>query len=100
MKNKLTPLSQVIERVFTKPSSAFLEISFLFQLRHSWEKIAGKGFAQNAWPIRFKRQELFISLPDSTYIQEMHFVKETLRKKINKKFPFYKVKKIHLHLAK
>ena len=100
MKNKLTPLSQVIEKLFTKSSDRFLEISFLFQLRKSWDSIAGKDFAKQAWPIRYKKQELFISLPNSAYLQEIHFVKESLRTKINKKFPLYKVKKIRLQIAK
>ena len=99
MRKKLVPLSSVIENVFTNQSSAFLEISFLFQLRKSWEKIAGKDFSEKAWPSHFKKNELFISLPDSSYIQEMHFVKDTLREKINKKFPFYKVRKIRLQLS-
>ena len=100
MKNKLSPLSQVIEKVFTKSSPRFLEIAFLFQLRRSWEEIAGKDFAKQAWPLGYKKQELFISLPNSAYLQEVHFVKETLRTKINKKFPLYQVKKIHLQIAK
>ena len=98
MKKKLVPLSSVIETVFTQSSSSFLEISFLFQLRNSWEKIVGKSFYHKSWPIRFKNKELLISLTDSTYVQEMHFVKDTLRKKINQQFPIYKVKKINLLL--
>jgi len=93
-KKPLQALSTVIEALFTEKSSKFLELYFLFQLRQSWRKMAGEEIFQRAKPIRFKNQTLFLKLPDSTHIQEIHFVKESLKKKINSHFPEYKVEKI------
>ena len=93
-KKKLIPLSDAIESLFTKKSSPFLEIYFLFQLKKSWKELAGEEISQKAEPLYFRKQTLFLKLPDSTHIQEMHFVKETLKDKINQKFSDYKVQKI------
>ena len=96
MKKKLIAISSVIEELFSKKSSQFSEIYFLSQLNQSWKKLSGGEISQQAKPIQFKKQILFLQVPDSTYIQEMHFVKEALKNKINQKFPEYKVKKIIL----
>ena len=87
-------LSDIVEGLFTEKSSQFLEIYFLFQLRQAWTKIAGEEISQKAKPIKFKNQTLFLRLPDSTHIQEIHFVKEALKNKINQHFPDYKIQKI------
>lgn len=91
---KLLSLSSVVQELFTGKSSQFLEIYFLFQLRQAWKKLAGEEISQKAKPIQFKKGTLFLKLPDSTHVQEMHFAKETLKNKINQQFPEYKVKKI------
>ena len=87
-------LSAVVEGLFTEKSSQFLEIYFLFQVRRAWAKIAGEEISQRAKPIKFKNHILFLKLPDSTHVQEIHFVKESLKNKINRHFPEYKVKKL------
>ena len=87
-------LSTVVEGLFTEKSSQFLEIYFLFQVRQAWTKIAGEEISQRAKPIKFENQILFLKLPDSTHIQEIHFVKEILKNKINRHFPEYKVEKL------
>ena len=87
-------MSAVVEGLFTEKSSQFLEIYFLFQLRQAWRQVAGEEISQKASPIQFKNQILFLRLPDSTHIQEMHFAKEVLKNKINQHFPDYKIKKI------
>lgn len=87
-------LSAVVEGLFTEKSSQFLEIYFLFQVRRAWTKIAGEEISQKAKPIKFKNHILFLKLPDSTHVQEIHFFKEALKNKINRRFPEYKVKKL------
>lgn len=96
MKPSLIPLSSILENLFKKKSSPFSEIYFLSQLHKHWKHLAGEEIAKFAFPAHFKNQELILSLPDSTHLQEMHFAKEALRKKINKQFPEKKIKKIIL----
>lgn len=100
MKNSLISLSSVLENLFKKKHSPFSEIYFLFQLTRKWKLLAGKNISKYAYPIQFKNHELVLSLPDSTHLQEMHFAKEPLRKKINKWFPDNKIQKITLRVHK
>ncbi|MBC6415136.1 MAG: DUF721 domain-containing protein [Bdellovibrionales bacterium] len=93
---RLSSLASVIEDVFSKKSSRFSEIFFLLQLQRSWKKLAGEEISKKANPVHFKYKTLFLKLPDSSSVQEMHFVKETLKNKINQEFPEYKIEKILL----
>ena len=98
MKAPLVSLSSVLENLFKKKRSPFSEIYFLFQLSQKWKQLAGEEIAKAAFPVQFKNQELILALPDSTHLQEMHFAKETLKKKINKQFPEKKIQKIILRV--
>ena len=100
MKSPLTSLSSVLEDLFKKKQSPFSEIYFLFQLNQNWNELAGEEIAKFASPTHFKNKELILSMPDSTYLQEMHFAKEPLRIKINTQFPERKIKKIILRVRK
>ena len=100
MKKSLVSVSSVLESLFKKKSSHFSEIYFLFQLKQLWSQIAGNEISKQAIPSQFKNNKLFLHLPDSTLLQEMHFAKETLRQKINKRFPSAKVNKIILTVKK
>ena len=96
MKKSLVSISSVLENLFKKKSSHFSEIYFLFQLKQVWNQIVGNKISKFAVPSQFKNNNLFLNLPDSTHLQEMHFVKEALKDKINKRFPKAKIKKIML----
>ena len=98
MKAPLVSLSSVLENLFKKKKSHFSEIYFLFQLSQKWNQLAGEEIAKFAFPAQFKNQELILTLPNSTCLQEMHFAKETLKKKINKQFPEKKIQKIILRV--
>ncbi len=100
MKTAPVPISSVIEALFKKEKSHFSEIYFLFQLSRKWQKLAGGEIARRAVPAQFKAYKLILTLPDSTHLQEMHFVKEALRNKINKHFPDKKIQKIILKVKK
>ena len=99
-KKSLVSLSTVLENLFKNKQSPFSEIYFLFQLSQNWRHLAGEEIAQSAVPVQFKNHELVLALPNSTCLQEMHFAKEALRKKINQQFPEKKIYKIALRVKK
>lgn len=98
MKTPLVSLSHILEGLFKKKGSPFSEIYFLFQLRQNWVKLVGEEIAKSALPVQCKNQELVLTLPDSVHLQEMHFAKEMVRKKINSQFPEKKIQKISLRI--
>ena len=98
MKKSLVSISSVLEGLFKKKSSHFSEIYFLFQLKQAWSQMVGNKISEWAVPSQFKNNILFLNLPDSTHLQEMHFAKEALREKIKARFPTTKIKKITLRV--
>ena len=97
MKKKLIPLRDILEELFKK-NPVFSDIYFLYCLKKSWFLLAGEEITKASYPIRFKNKELTIALPSSSHLQEMHFIKEPLRRKINHSFPYMKVAKILLQV--
>lgn len=97
MKKKLIPLRDILEDLFKK-NTAFSDIYFLYCLKKSWLSLTGEEITKVSCPIRFKNKELTIALPSSSHLQEMHFIKETLKRKINHSFPHIKVAKILLQV--
>ena len=100
MKKPLVSVSSILENLFKKKSSHFSEIYFLFRLKQNWSQIAGNEISKIASLSQFKNNNLFLSLPDSTHLQEMHFAKEALKEKINQQFPEAKIKKLILTVKK
>ncbi len=100
MKAPLIPLSAVLENLFKDSKSVFSEIYFLFQLRQNWRHLAGEEIAGAASPVQFKNQELILALSDSASLQDIHFAREALKKKINRHFPDRKIQKIVLRVER
>ena len=90
------PLSEIILGLFKKKGSLFSDAYFLFRLSQQWKELAGEEISKCAEPVQFKNQALVLALPDSSHLQEIHFFKEILRKKINRRFPDKNIQKIIL----
>lgn len=98
-KGRLIHLSDILEELFKTKASIFSDIYFLYCLKKSWAELAGREIARTGTPVSFKNRELTLALPSSSHLQEMHFVREALRNKINSAFPHAKVEKILLSVG-
>ena len=94
MKKPLFSASSILEELFKKRKSPLSEGYFLCQLHQVWEELAGEEIAKVAQPLCFKHHQLTLALPSSSHMQDLHFVKESLREKINQHFPDRRVKRI------
>lgn len=95
----LSSLQEVMEAIMKeRPSSPFQNLYFLCALRRQWPSLAGAEIAAAAAPRGFKNHELTLGAESSAQLHDLHFVKEALRRKINRKFPRAEVKKIHLRV--
>ena len=97
-KRSLTPASDILEDIFKNKRSGLSDGYFLCQLVSFWEDIAGESIAKAGQPVKVTKQELTISLPSSSHLQEMQFIKEELRHKINQRFPNRKIRRIRLKI--
>ena len=96
MKKGFSAVSDILEDVMKKKNSPLSGGYFICQLIRCWQELAGEEIAKTGRPVQFKNQELTLALPSSSHLNEMHFVKEALRHKINERFPDRKIKRIHL----
>ena len=97
MKSSLVPLSSVLEELFKKKTNLG-NIYLLLQIKRKWKNLMGGEISKSAVPVKLKNQQLFLSVPDSSHIQEMQFIKEDIKEKLNESFPEMKIKKINLKI--
>ena len=50
-----------------------------------WEEAVGPGIAGHARPSRIKKGRLRVDVSDPIWLQELEFVKETIKEKLNEK---------------
>jgi len=64
----------------------------------NWEEIVGKNISSHAKPAFFKYGKLFINVDSSSWLNELKFLKEKIKEKINKKLGTNKVKEIYFKI--
>lgn len=57
-----------------------------WKLWAKWEEVVGPTIAKNAEPVGFQRGTLYIWVRNSTWMQQMIFMKDPIRDTINQKF--------------
>ena len=92
----LLSLKEILTGPLFKEGSVFAEIYFLRELQKRWPELAGAAIAETGRPVRFENRTLTVALESSSSLHEMHFVKEALRKKLNRLFPHIQTAKIRL----
>lgn len=57
-----------------------------WKLWAKWDEIVGQTIAKNAEPVGFQRGVLYVWVRNSTWMQQMVFMKDPIRDTINQKF--------------
>lgn len=57
-----------------------------WKLWAKWEEVVGPTIAKNAEPVGFQRGVLYVWVRNSTWMQQMIFMKDPIRDTINQKF--------------
>lgn len=85
-KKKLTLGSEVLQSLFENGKSPLSEQFMRWKLWAKWEEVVGPTIAKNAEPVGFQRGTLYVWVRNSTWMQQMIFMKDPIRETINKKF--------------
>jgi predicted nucleic acid-binding Zn ribbon protein len=85
-KGKLSVGSEVLQRLFENGKSPLSEQFMRWKLWAKWEEVVGPTIAKNAEPVGFQRGTLYVWVRNSTWMQQMIFMKDPMRETINKKF--------------
>lgn len=96
-KDKLTSLKDIIASIFGDSNLPFNPDDAL--IWKVWDEAVGPAISQNARPLWIKDRNLRVSVSDPIWLQELRFVEQTMRDKINEKMGRKAVEKIEFRLG-
>jgi predicted nucleic acid-binding Zn ribbon protein len=95
-KPKISSGSEVLQALFENGKSE-LSVQFIrWKLWMKWSEFVGPTMGQVSEPVGYKDGTLFVWVKNSSWMQQMVFMREPLRDTINKKLEKYYVKEIRL----
>ena len=96
-KETLVPLKDVIASLFTDSSLPFNPNDA--RIWEVWDEVVGAPIANNAQPLWIRKGRLRIKVSDPIWLQELKFVGETIKEKLNKALGRNAVEKIEFRLG-
>ncbi len=85
-KKQLSVGSEVLQSLFENGKSPLSEQFMRWKLWAKWEEVVGTTIAKNAEPVGLHRGVLYVWVRNSTWMQQMIFMKDHIRENINRKF--------------
>jgi hypothetical protein len=64
-----------------------------------WDEIVGSAVSKNARPSRIKNGMLRVTVSDPIWLQELQFIEESIREKLNEKLGRNAVKKVEFKIG-
>lgn len=95
-KQTFTPLKDIIAALLGGTELAFNpEDGMIWRV---WDEVAGETVARCAQPLWIKNGHLRISVSDPIWLQELSFMEETVRERLNERLGRKAVRKIEFRL--
>jgi hypothetical protein len=95
-KPKISSGSEVLQALFENGKSE-LSVQFIrWKLWMKWSEFVGPTMGQVSEPVGYKNGLLFVWVKNSSWMQQMVFMREPMKDAINKKLEKKYVKEIHL----
>ncbi len=96
-KKSLTPLRDVISELL---GSGALPINLDdARIWKVWDEVVGPAIARNAQPLRIKNRQLRVRVSDPIWYQELKFIEESIREKLNNRLGRKAVDKIEFSVG-
>lgn len=64
-----------------------------------WNEEVGQSISLHAQPVFFKQGKLFVTVDNSVWVNELKFLKEQIKEKINKRLGMNKIKEIYFKVG-
>ena len=97
-KDTLTPIKDIISAIMTDPNLPFdPEDAFIWEI---WDEIVGTEIGLNARPLWIKKGRLRVKVTDPIWLQELGFMQESIREKLNRRLGRQAVLKLEFRLQK
>ena len=92
-----THIKEVIDKLF---AASALPINFDdIRIWEAWDGVVGKKIAKHARPSWIKKGVLLVKVTDSVWIQELEFMTETIKERLNAKLQREAIKKIRFRVG-
>lgn len=98
--SQLTDLSSVLQSLLADGKSPLSDQFLKFKLVKSWKKIVGPTAAEASLPVSLRFSRLVIWVKSSTRLQEMRFMEEDLKRRINSYLGSEQIKEIRFTLER
>ena len=96
-KAQLTSLKDIFSDIFRDSDLPFNPDDAL--IWKVWDDAVGPAISKNAHPLWIKDRNLRVAVSDPIWLQELRFVEETMRDKLNQKLGRTAVEKIEFRLG-
>ena len=97
VKDSMTPLKDIIQNLFSDGTLPFNpDDASIWKV---WEEALGPAIAKNAWPSWIKNGRLIVKVSDPIWLQELKFVGEDIRNKLNRRLGRTAVEKIEFKIG-
>ena len=102
IKRKSQPLlgSEALQSLFENGKSPLSQQFLRWKIWRRWEEYVGPTIAQNSEPVGYVNGQLYLWVKNSSWMQQLVFMRDPIKDKINKKLGFLFVKNVTLTLDK
>lgn len=97
-KSRFSLSSEVLQKLFESGKSPLSEQFMRWKMWARWEEFVGATVAQNTEPVGFYRGTLYLWVRNSSWMQQLTFMKEPIQKTINQKLGHSFIKNIRFTL--
>jgi predicted nucleic acid-binding Zn ribbon protein len=82
-KKSLLQGSEVLQRLFENGKSPLSEQFLRWKIWGQWKTIVGPTIGEHTEPVGYSQGLLYVWVKNSTWLQQLYFVKDEMRKKVN-----------------
>ena len=96
-KNSMTPLKDILQGLLSGANLKFNPADA--EIWEVWDDVVGKSIAEHAQPSIITKKKLKVHVSEPIWLQELEFVAETIKEKLNDKLGRKAVEKIIFRLG-
>lgn len=98
LKSKFKMSSEVLQSLFENGKSPLSDQFIRWKIWARWKEIVGPTIGQNTEPVGYVRGVLYLWVPSSVWMQQIHFMKNQIKDVVNRKLGKVYVKDVKLTL--
>lgn len=96
--NKFKTGTEVLQKIFEGGSSPLSKQFIRWKMWSKWDQVVGPTLAKQTEPVGLQQQVLWVWVPHSTVLQQMHFLKDNILQAVRKSYPQLNVQEIRFTL--